>query len=219
MTEDDTPGGSAPCFAHELVGGQPVDPVTARDVARFRRGERGRVMGARTLSVAARERATAALRAALEARVMPAPGCAVAVYWPIRGEPDLRGWMAGLHAAGARVLLPVVVARDAPLEFHRWAPGSRMTRGAWGIPVPAAGAALVPEVVVAPLLGVDAACFRLGNGGGYYDRTLAALAPRPRAIGVGFDGCQLPTIFPMPWDVPMDEVILSDGSWRAREGA
>ena len=69
-----------------------------------------------------------------------------------------------------------------------------------------------PDIVVAPLVGVDKALYRLGNGGGYYDRTLAALDPRPRVVGVGFAGCLMPTIFPMSWDVPMDTVLLSDGT-------
>jgi 5,10-methenyltetrahydrofolate synthetase len=138
----------------------------------------------------------------------------IAVYWPIRGEPDLRGWMERAHAAGATALLPVVVKKSAPLIFRNWSPGCAMDRGAWNIPVPAEGRTITPDVVVSPLLGVDDACFRLGNGGGYYDRTLAEMDPLPRVIGVGFPDCRIPTIFPMPWDIPMQVVVLADGSVR-----
>lgn len=92
-----------------------------------------------------------------------------------------------------------------------------MTRGVWNIPVPADRAEDRPDIVISPLLGVDRDLYRLGNGGGYYDRTLAALDPRPRIIGVGLAGCILPTIYPMPWDIPMDEIILSDGTAQRRE--
>ncbi len=87
-----------------------------------------------------------------------------------------------------------------------------MTRGVWNIPVPQSSEALTPDVVIAPLLGIDAAGYRLGNGGGYYDRTLAALPRMPQVIGVGHDFCRIDTIFPMPWDVPMQQSILGDGT-------
>lgn len=212
MTEDVPGGGTAPCLAHNLVDGHPVDPQTARDVARFRHAERARLLAARNLSSEARERATAALADGLDRIVAPKPGATIAVYWPIRGEPDLRPWMERAHAAGARILLSVVVEKHHPLEFHAWSPGCRMTRGFWNILVPADGAPHIPDIVIAPLVGVDAGLYRLGNGGGYYDRTLARLAPRPRIIGVGFAGCLVPTIYPMSWDVPMTEVLLSDGT-------
>ncbi len=216
MMEDEADRDSAPCFAHLLVDGHPVDPDTARDVARFRRAERTRLVAARALSSADREEATAALVDGLGKVVAPRPGMTIAAYWPIRGEPDLRSWMTAADAAGARVVLPVVVEEHAPLEFRTWSPDCRMTRGVWNIMVPAEGEARRPDLVIAPLVGVDEALYRLGNGGGYYDRTLARIDPPPRRIGVGFAGCLLPTIFPMPWDVPMDEVLLSDGTRRTR---
>ncbi|WP_370158753.1 5-formyltetrahydrofolate cyclo-ligase [Limimaricola soesokkakensis] len=210
--EDDTVGGSSPCFAHLLVDGHPVDAGTARDVARFRRAERVRLLAARTMSSRERESATAVLIAGLDRIIAPKAGMTIAVYWPIRGEPDLRPWMAKAHAAGAGILLPVVVAKAMPLEFRDWSPDCPMTRGIWNIPVPADGEARVPDIVIAPLVGIDRDLYRLGNGGGYYDRTLARLQQRPRIIGMGFAGCELPTIYPMPWDVPMDEALLSDGT-------
>ena len=214
---DDDTGGAPACMAHLLVDGQPVDPETARDVGRFRRAERQRLLNARQrISGAERTAMTAELARTLTEVVAPRPGLVIAAYWPIRGEPDLRDWMGQAHDAGAVVLLPVVTAREEPLAFRRWSPGCAMTRDACNVPIPAAGAEMVPQVMIAPLLGVDEGCFRLGNGGGCYDRTLPRLDPPARVIGVGFPDCRVPTIFPMPWDVPMDSVVLADGLVRHR---
>ncbi|HDZ83447.1 MAG TPA: 5-formyltetrahydrofolate cyclo-ligase [Roseobacter sp.] len=211
MTDDQPSGGSAPCFAHMVVGGYSIDPDTWQDVSRFRRAERTRLLAARALSSTARQSATDTLIQALVSEVPFVSGSKLAVYWPIRGEPDLREWMISAHKAGVAVLLPVVTEKGAPLEFHHWQPDCRMARGIWNILVPADGAPDVPDIVVSPLVGVDQQLYRLGNGGGYYDRTLALLSPTPRVIGVGFDGCRLPSVFPMPWDIRMDTVILSNG--------
>jgi len=216
MTHDNYERDSAPCFAHHLVDGHPVDPDRVRDVARFRRAERTRLIAERALSSAERKEATDTLIEGLQGIAVPRPGITIAVYWPIRGEPDLRTWMTSAHAAGARIVLPVVVEELAPLEFQTWTPDGRMTRGFWNIPVPADGEPAIPHLVIVPLVGVDEALYRLGNGGGYFDRTLARIDPPPRKIGVGFAGCTVPTIYPMPWDVPMDEVLLSDGTLWSR---
>jgi 5-formyltetrahydrofolate cyclo-ligase len=88
-------------------------------------------------------------------------------------------------ARGVAAALPVVVTKNAPVEFWRWEPGAAMQRGLWNIPVPAERRVVVPEVLVIPLVGYDAAGYRLGYGGGYYDRTLAALTPRRSAAAWG----------------------------------
>ncbi len=215
MSDDDE--SSDPCFAHLLVDGHPVDPGTARDVARFRRAERERLYAARrTLPSDERAALTASLHEALSAHLTPTPGMRIAAYWPIRGEPDLRAWMKDAAEAGAEILLPLVEEKNAPLVFRRWWPGCPMRRGAWNIPEPDGTDVAVPDVVISPLVGVDDALYRLGNGGGYYDRTLARLDPPARVIGVGFPFCRIATIFPMPWDVPMDSVVLADGQVMRR---
>lgn len=212
MRDDDETGGSAPCFGHEMTCGHAVDARTRREVGRFRKAERARLYALRRqMPPAEREAQTARVTAGLEALLPDPAGATVAAYWPIRGELDLRPWMAELHAAGARVALPVVTEKGVPVAFHLWAPRCAMTRGIWNIPVPAAARACVPEVVIVPLVGIDRACFRLGNGGGYYDMTLAALSPRPRIIGVGQGFCLMDTIFPQPWDIAMDGAVLGDG--------
>lgn len=207
-----TAGGEDPCLAHRLVDGHPVDCETARDVARFRRAERQRLYALRkAVTVDERRSRADAIAAGLHRAAGDPGGRTVAVYWPIRGEPDLRPWMRDAHTAGARILLPVVEEQGQPLTFRHWQPDTRMTRGVWNIPVPDGTPVGCPDTVVVPLLGVDAACYRLGNGGGYYDRTLVRIEPRPRIIGVGFAFSAIATIFPMPWDVPMDTVVLDDG--------
>ncbi len=210
------PVASPPCFAHELelsdAGYVAVDPVAARDVARWRKAERARLIAARlAVSAAERREAAFAVAVSLDRLVAPGPGVTVGVYWPFRGELDLRGWAERAHGSGARVVLPVVVEKARPLIFRDWRPGCAMERGVWNIPVPAEGAPVVPDVVISPLVGFDPGCFRLGYGGGFYDRTLAALSPRPKVIGVGLAVGAVPTIYPQPHDVPMDVIVTEAG--------
>ncbi|RKF13997.1 5-formyltetrahydrofolate cyclo-ligase [Roseovarius spongiae] len=210
-------GGTAPCFAHELTAGFAVDSQTRRDVARFRKAERARLYQLRKDMTRDELRTQAARIAdALDALLGDVAGRTIAGYWPIRGELDMRPWMTRCAEAGARIGLPVVLQKAAPVEFHAWAPRAKMERGVWNIPVPQSRQPVTPDVVIVPLLGVDDECYRLGNGGGYYDRTLAAFDPAPQIVGIGHDFCALPTIFPQPWDIPMDVVLLGDGSTRRR---
>ena len=111
------------------------------------------------------------------------------------------------HESGARIALPVVVAKAQPLIFREWSPGCRMERGVWNIPIPAEDNRIQPNVVISPLVGYDPSCFRLGYGGGFFDRTLATMTKRPQVIGVGLPTAALPTIFPQPFDIPMDLIV------------
>lgn len=217
MTVDDTPRyASPPCMASEIAPGY-FDPQQPGDVAPWRRAERARLRGARqAMRVEERRAASAALtghlRDFLAARFGEMRGRVVSAYWPINGEPDLRPWMADLHAAGATVALPLVEVKRAPLVFRQWTSTTRMVRGDWNIPVPPEDAAAVtPEIILAPLLGWDPAGYRLGYGGGYFDRTLAALSPRPVTIGVGFQSAQLDTIHPQPHDIALDIIVTEAG--------
>jgi 5-formyltetrahydrofolate cyclo-ligase len=130
--------------------------------------------------------------------------------WPIRGEFDVRGIVEQHLARGGLAALPVVIREAAPLEFWRWSPGIAMQTGVWNIPTPKHRELLLPDVVIAPLVGFDGAGFRLGYGGGYFDRTLAAAAPRPFAIGLGYEDSRLETIHPQPHDVPMSLIVTDE---------
>lgn len=133
------------------------------------------------------------------------------VYWPVRGEIDVRDLAVEHLRSGGRVALPVVVTKSAPVEFWSWRPEMVMTRGVWNIPIPEQREVLSPEALIVPLVGFDAQRFRLGYGGGYYDRTIAAAAQRPYCVGLGYEEARLETIFPQPHDIPMD-VIVTDGA-------
>lgn len=144
----------------------------------------------------------------------------IGFYWPLRGEPDLRPFVRRLLEQGAEAALPVVVEEGRPLEFWRWDAGTRMRRQeVWGIPVPAERAPAVPDALLIPLIGFDGSCHRLGHGGGYYDRTLAALEPRPFAIGVGLTRGRLDTIYPQPHDVPMQAIVTDEEALRCGPGS
>ncbi|HEX7080137.1 MAG TPA: 5-formyltetrahydrofolate cyclo-ligase [Gammaproteobacteria bacterium] len=180
------------------------------DVRAWRKEQRKRLIEARmALSRAERERLTSAIadRLATYAPLQAAP-LRIGFYWPIRGEPDLRAFVRGLIERGFEAALPVVVEPKAPVEFWRWDAQTKLRRqSVWGIPVPAERVVVRPDALIVPLVGGDAACYRLGYGGGYYDRTLASLDPKPLAIGVGYELGRLTTIFPQPHDVPMDAIV------------
>jgi 5,10-methenyltetrahydrofolate synthetase len=129
------------------------------------------------------------------------------IYFPIRGEIDLRELARRHVEAGGQVALPVVVAKGQPVEFWQWEPGARTRRGLWNIPIPRERVVVHPQTLIVPLVGFDRSCFRLGYGAGYYDRTLAAATPRPRAIGIAHSDAELPTIHPLPHDIPMDTIV------------
>jgi 5-formyltetrahydrofolate cyclo-ligase len=131
----------------------------------------------------------------------------IGFYWPFKGEIDLRSLISDFMAFGAEAALPVVVEKREPLEFWSWHPSMKMERGIWNIPIPRERNSVRPTVLFVPLLGFDTANYRLGYGGGYYDRTLATLVPKPLTIGVGYKLGRLETIYPQPHDIPMDAIV------------
>jgi 5-formyltetrahydrofolate cyclo-ligase len=115
--------------------------------------------------------------------------------------------MASLRDRGTRLALPVIVERGQPLVFREWQPGSLMTQGVWNVPMPESGQAVMPDLLVVPFVGFDAKGYRLGYGGGFYDRTIAAMPTKPRTIGVGFNLGRLETIYPQPHDIALERII------------
>jgi 5-formyltetrahydrofolate cyclo-ligase len=190
--------------------------VEASEVRVWRRAERQRLIALRmALPPAERRAASRALEERLRALLAERPGVTLGAYWPFRGEFDPRPLVDRLLAEGFEIALPVVVDKKGPLEYHAWRPGDALVAGVWDIPVPARRRTALPQAVLAPLVGFDQECYRLGNGGGYFDRTLAALAPRPLAIGVGFELSRIETIHPQPFDVPMD-LVVTEAELRRR---
>lgn len=128
------------------------------------------------------------------------------------GEIDLRPLIRDLLSRGAQVALPVIINKDQPLEFWQWDPQKRLySRGLWGIPAPVDRTLVRPTVLLVPLLGFDGHGHRLGHGGGYYDRTLPTIEPKPQTIGIGYEFGRLDTIYPQPHDVPLDAIVTEKG--------
>lgn len=192
----------------------PFDSANPRDVARWRRGQRQRALDARAaLSVAERQAFAASLASHLDrllAAIMPdVEGQVIAGYWPIKSEPDLRPWLIRLQERGAITAMPVVAVQKAPLVFRPWKRGDPIRRGHWNIPEPDTDAVVTPDLALAPFLGWDGEGYRLGYGGGYYDRTLAQI--RPVTVGIGLHEARLATIFPQPHDIPLTHIVTEKG--------
>jgi 5-formyltetrahydrofolate cyclo-ligase len=181
----------------------------------WRKSERRRLIAAREALSAERlqdwrERIDASLERAF-------PGLArarVGFCWPVKNEYDARHLMRRLRERGALTALPVVVKPRCPLIFRAWHPGVRLEKGALDIPYPVGSAEVVPDAVLVPMNGWDAQGYRLGYGGGFFDRTLASLAKRPATLGVSYEFARLETIYPQPWDIPMDYVVTERGVYR-----
>jgi 5-formyltetrahydrofolate cyclo-ligase len=182
----------------------------------WRRAERQRLLALRTRAPAAERRLwsqkiEARLRSLLDKRT----DFILGVYWPFQAEFDPRPLIDWLVATGSAVALPAVVDKKGPLEYRAWRPSEELVDGVWGIPVPKAREIVLPQAVLAPLVGFDRRSYRLGYGGGYFDRTLAALSPRPLAIGVGFEMARIDTIYPQAFDIPMD-IVVTEAETRCR---
>lgn len=145
----------------------------------------------------------------------------VALYWPIGAEVDPRPALDALAARGVVTCLPRIVAPAQPLAFHRWRPGDPLLEGRLGTAEPAATAPLVtPDHLVVPLVGFDARLYRLGYGGGYYDRTLAALRRqgRAQAIGVAFACQEVDRVPAGRYDQRLDKIVTETGLFGTGAG-
>ena len=138
-----------------------------------------------------------------------------AAYFPIRSELSPLDLLARLADLGCATALPVTPAEGQPLRFHRWAVGDRLDEGPYGTKQPPADQPLCrPDVILAPMLAFDSAGWRLGYGGGFYDRTLAVLrgvGHHLSVIGIAYDGQKLDKIPVGPYDMPLDAVLCPTG--------
>jgi 5-formyltetrahydrofolate cyclo-ligase len=197
------------------VTARPSGPLTWDHIKKWRKEQRNALLGRR---IEAPRESKKTWGAAVEryareilGRMKPQT---IGFYLPFKHEIDARPLIRDLLEQGWTAGLPVVVDRRGPLEFRAWRPGALMTPGVYDIPVPAERKIVRPSVLLVPLVGFDAANYRLGYGGGYYDRTLASMLPRPSTIGLGFELSRLETIYPQPHDVPLDVVATEAGVKR-----
>ena len=142
----------------------------------------------------------------------------VAAYYPVRSEFDCMPLLRRVAAEGWTLALPVI-AGPAPLLFREWTFGAPLEPGPFGVREPVEGPLAAPDVVLVPLLAFDARGYRLGYGGGHYDRTLAALrgAGGVTAIGLAFDAQEVAEVPVCPYDEPLDWILTPSGAKSAKD--
>jgi len=158
------------------------------------------------------------LQEVLRVWLMGRPDTAIGAYWPIKGEfdalPALFRWTEA--DAKRRIGLPVVDKDSMQLTFQTWFPGCDMEADAYGIPKPRGTPRFEPTLLLVPCVGYGPEGVRLGYGGGFYDRTLATLQPRPMTVGLAYSNGFVPWLVAEPHDVPLDAVLTDDGvAWGA----
>jgi 5-formyltetrahydrofolate cyclo-ligase len=186
----------------------PTEDITAR-----RRALRREMLARRAALGETEHGQLSAAIVACALAALPLPRIA-AFCWPVNHEPDVRALLAAWAASGTLAALPVVVEEGAPLTFRVWNAETPLVADRYGIPTPASGEFVTPDLILLPLNGFDSAGYRLGYGGGYFDRTLAALCPRPLAVGVGFEINRLASIAPQAHDQRLDWIITEVGAFR-----
>ncbi len=190
----------------------PLEPT--RDKLALRRQ-----LQAERLAMADRHQRSVHLQEVLRVWLVGRSERSIGAYWPIKGEfdalPALFRWSEA--EAGRRIGLPVIDRDTRHLRFHVWFPGCPMEEDAYGIPKPKETEAFEPELLLVPCVGYGPRGLRLGYGGGFYDRTLADLRPRPFTVGVGFAHGWVPWLQAEPHDVPLDAMLVEDGVvWQRR---
>ena len=170
------------------------------------------------LAMTDRHQRSVHLQEVLRVWLVSRPERSIGAYWPIKGEfdalPALFRWSEA--EPGRRIGLPVINRDTKQLRFHVWFPGCPMEEDAYGIPKPKDTEAFDPGLLLVPCVGFGPGGLRLGYGGGFYDRTLAALAPRPFTVGLAYGHGSVPWLQAQPHDVPLDAVLTEDGVAHAR---
>jgi 5,10-methenyltetrahydrofolate synthetase len=143
----------------------------------------------------------------------------IGAYWPIKGEfdplPALHRWKEDGELSEApqrrRIALPVINKQHKTMTFHSWYPGCPMEDDAYGIPKPKDTEMVAPSLLFVPCVGYSAGGYRLGYGGGFYDRMLASLEPKPFTVGLAFGVNYLPDFEAEPHDIPLDAILTDYG--------
>ncbi len=188
----------------------PDDPSSNQelDSAAFRaRLRREKIAARMALPADEHERASRLIETGLEALLADLTPRVVAFCWPLRREFDCRPLVGRLIAGGWRAVQPVVLAPATPMVFRPWRPDTPMTEDRYGIPIPSGDSTVTPDVVLLPVVAFDAQAYRIGYGGGYFDRTLAALSPKPLTIGIGFELARVESVRPEPHDIRLDAIV------------
>ncbi|TXH32838.1 MAG: 5-formyltetrahydrofolate cyclo-ligase [Rhodospirillaceae bacterium] len=195
-----------------------MEPMDWPTVRTWRKAARAKVIAARVAVPATlRDPWTKALIAELRPILLHAPQ-PISFYWPLKAEPDLRPLMRELDDFGIEICLPVALRLGEPMTFRPWNRGMPLTRGLWNIPIPATDKEVEPRTLIAPFVAFDDQ-YRLGYGGGFFDRTLEKFGATARAIGIGFSMFRLPTIHPQPHDIPMRQILTEEGEQvRSEDG-
>lgn len=181
----------------------------------WRKSERERLIAARLrIEAATLEQWRLRMDGYLERSFPGLANSRLAFCWPIKNEYDARHFARTLRERGAVTVLPVVIAPKTPLVFREWHPGVELAKGALDIPYPPHSREITPNAVLLPMNGWDSMGYRLGYGAGFFDRTLASLAKRPVVIGVSYELARMDTIYPQPWDIPVDYLVTERGVYR-----
>ncbi|WGS41764.1 5-formyltetrahydrofolate cyclo-ligase [Burkholderia sp. JSH-S8] len=163
--------------------------------------------------------ANAALDARLRALLERLAPRTVGFYWPLSGEFDARAAVLAWRdaQAGRQAALPVIQEQRTPLEFHAWDAATPMREGHHRIPEPASGVVVVPDLLLIPCVGFDTWLYRLGYGGGYYDRTLAAWPgdALPVTVGIAYEACRVDALPAEDHDLAMRWVVTDEETYVA----
>ena len=186
-------------------------PTTSEDRAALR----AKLVAARQALPDRLERAVA-LQNVLRVWLVSRPESTIGAYWPIKGEfdplPALYRWTEGApEGTTRRIGLPVAHRETGSLRWHVWYPGCPMENDAFGIPKPKDTEEFAPQLLIVPCLGYGAGGIRLGYGGGFFDRTLRSIDPRPVTVGVSYTHGYLPLLMQGPLDVQLDALLTEDG--------
>ncbi|MCA3327357.1 MAG: 5-formyltetrahydrofolate cyclo-ligase [Roseomonas sp.] len=196
-------------FCHQEPRVTEAQAAASDDVLQAAKAAARKIARARRAGLANAE-APARLAAALLAGHAPPKGAIIAGYWPMVGEMDPRPLMLALASRGHALALPITPPRGKPLAFRAWVPGAALSPGPMGTSEPVGGDELRPDILLVPLLAFDRAGRRLGYGGGYYDRTLAAL-PGAKAIGIAYAGQEMPEVPAGPQDFRLPLIATEAG--------